>query len=121
MSGNLRQIVRNHIEIETLKEYLGSRYLSVTVQEKEELLNTLRNRGEIDREIENVLNAFLHEIQKNSPDSRKRKIKAAIFAALNLLLTIGIAYAVNETAWVFVTLLAIANVVVIVLPLFFED
>jgi hypothetical protein len=119
--SNIRQIVRANVEDETLRDYLGARYPSASHQDKQELLETLRRRGEIDREVENILNAFLHDIQRNSPSSKKRRIKISILAGLNLFLTVAIAYAVNEKAWVFLVFLGIANLVILIYPLINEE
>lgn len=121
MSRNLRQIVRDHIEEWTLREYLGDRFNVASSEEKTGLLSTLRRRGEIDREVENVLNTFANEIQRDSAGAKKKKIRTLIIAGLNLIITIGMAYAVNEKAWVFVSILGVINLVVIALPIIFDE
>lgn len=119
---NLRDILRGNVENETLREYLGEEQFSTADhQERERILNILRRRGEIEREIDLILNTFLEDIQKTSRPNKKRKLKAAIYAAINLILTIGIGYAVNETAWTFVWVLGVINVFVYILSIFFDD
>jgi hypothetical protein len=119
--NNLRDIVRRHVEEETLREFLGENLQTTSIDEKQRLLEILRKRGEIDREVELILNAFQAEIEQNSPAKRKRKITTAIFSGIYLILTIAIAYAVNEKAWVFVSILAVLNIILYCYSIFYAD
>ncbi|PWI54872.1 hypothetical protein [Sulfoacidibacillus thermotolerans] len=117
--GNVRDIVRRHVELETLKDLLGVRFEDTSDEEKNRLLDKLRSRGEIDREIESILNAFLVDI--DAPRRKKRKQLKFIYSGLGLLLTTFIGYAVNVTSWVFVAILSIVLLAINGVFVFYAD
>jgi hypothetical protein len=117
--SNIRDIVRRHVEAETLKDLLEGSYESTSDEEKNRLLDKLRSRGEIDREIESILRAFVVDI--DSPKRKKRKQLKFIYAGLSLLLTTFIGYAVNSTNWVFVAILTIVLLAINGVFVFYAD
>lgn len=110
--SELRDITRRYVEDETLRDYLESEYETTSTEKKERLLNTLRRRGEIDRQVDYILDAFRVDIEKNSPRSKRRKTWNIFYAVFNLLFTILIAYTVNITNWPVVWGLFVASVLV---------
>jgi hypothetical protein len=97
--SRLRDIVRRQVESEVLQEFLGDRYFQATFDEQEQALSFLRRRGEIDREVEGILNAFLHEIEQGSTKKKKRLVWRIVYGAINLFFTALIAHAVNKEFW----------------------
>jgi hypothetical protein len=114
--SSLRDIVRRHIEAETLNSLS-----SVSPEERPTVLDMLRKEGHIDKKVQEVLDVYLKEIEENSPVIKKRKIKLAIYAALNLVLTIAIGYAVNEKLWAVIAFLAVINVIINIFFIFWGD
>ncbi|MFC4769461.1 hypothetical protein [Effusibacillus consociatus] len=97
--SDLREIVRRHVEEETLKQYLGEGYAATPFPEKQRLLDVLRTRGEIDREIRRIVNAYLEELEQDSPKKKQRFWGNIALLIVNLVCTAMISYAVNITNW----------------------
>lgn len=121
MANNLRDIVRRHVEIETLKDFLGDEYDSAGEDKKERLLDVLRSRGEIDREVDHIIDVFYKEIEENSDKKSKRKNIRLIYSILSIAFTIGISFGVNKEYWVMTVILGLVNIVVIIWFMLYED
>lgn len=100
--SELRDIVRRHVEEQTLQQYLGAGYSATPYEEKQRLLGVLRTRGEIDREIRKIVNAFLEELEQDSPKKKQRFWGNIALLVVNLVCTAMISYAVNITNWTLV-------------------
>ncbi|WP_163538320.1 hypothetical protein [Gracilibacillus sp. YIM 98692] len=81
-----------------LLKALGDRYHTATEEEKEQLLDVVRDQ--IDHDVEKLLNDHINHHNKTKP-ARKKYIGAKIVSAsLNIISTIGIGYSVNQELWV---------------------
>jgi hypothetical protein len=109
---NLRDIVRRHVEKQTLRLFLQDECGSTSSEEKERLLNNLRSLGAIDSEVDNILNVFLHNIEVNSPRKKRRKWWSFAYASLNAILTALITYTAKQDYWIIVGGLAFSLVLV---------
>jgi hypothetical protein len=89
----LRPIIKKHLEEETLRDFLKDKYSTTSEFEKRELLQLVE--GEIERKINGIINSFLEDLKKGSPEARRERTSAFIFAALTLIATTGLAHAVN--------------------------
>lgn len=115
--SNLRDIVRRHIESETLRELSGH-----SSEAQDQMLEMLRREGHIDRKVQEVLDAYLRDIEQNSPIKKKRKYSKAVYAIVVGILTALIAYSVNETKWPIVWgLVAVQSIISIAYIFFIEE
>lgn len=110
--SNLRNIVTLHVEQETLKEYYKTKLNSTLPREKEKTLKFLRTNGHIDQKVDKILKSFAEEVMEGSPEVKKRKKRSIAYNLVILVCTIGLAFAVNEKAWVFVSFLGIIQAIV---------
>ncbi len=108
--ANLRDIVRRHVESETREELSD-----LAPEQQDKVLDMLRRDGDIDRKVDEILNAFLEEVYK--PKARKRKWLKGIYSLVNAVLTTFIGIAANVEAWLmlggFVLVLGIIQVLFI--------
>ena len=117
--SNLRDIVRRHVEDQVSSELQAGATFNET--QLKIILDKQRSKGTIDREVDHILGAFLEEIEKNSPQKRRRRILNFSFSAASLVLTTLIGYAVNITNWPMVVGMIIATLIINGLFLFFAD
>jgi len=118
MGGNLRDIVKAHIKEETLRSYLGDRYDSTPEEEKNKFLDYLNDT--INRQVENILNEFLIEIQKGSPEVKRKKHSKSFLSLLTMGASIGLALAVNEKNAPFIALSGLAIFAIQTYQIFFD-
>jgi hypothetical protein len=114
--SNLRDIVRRHIEAETI-----AGLSDFEEGQQHQILEMLRREGQIDRKVQGILDIYLKEIEESSPRSRTRKTKLAIYAGLNVLLTILIGYTVNKEYWIMIWLLAAVNIMINIYFIFYNE
>lgn len=114
--SNLREIVKGHIISETKKEWTN-----ISPSEQNTMITYLENEGLFDRKVDVVLNAFREELEKDSPESKKRKINKFYYAGLNVIFTPAIAYSVNIENWVMVVIFSILTIIVNAYFTFFAD
>lgn len=119
--NNLRDIVRRHVEKQTLCLFLQGRYDSTSSEEKERLLNNLRSIGTIDSEVDNILNVFINNIEANSPRKKRKKLWSFANASLNIILTALITYTAKQDLWTLFGGLAITLIVVQGINIIFND
>ncbi|WP_100400617.1 hypothetical protein [Bacillus sp. FJAT-44742] len=100
---NLREIVRRHTERET-KEALMARKGSEVIADS--ILEELKSQGNIDKEVDKILDAFREEIEKDSPKAKRKKKYRFYYLGGNLFTTTGIAISVNQEAWTFTVILS---------------
>ncbi|MBR0592075.1 MULTISPECIES: hypothetical protein [Bacillus] len=91
----VRQLVRKNVEEQVLLELLGDNYLSTPQEEKDRISSGDRCRELIDTNVDKIINAFLHDIQKGSADVKRAKRYNIFASAMNLILSAGLAHAVN--------------------------
>lgn len=108
---NLRDIVRRHVEKETLHRFLGTKYPHTPEQEKARILDNLRKISDLDQEVDKILKVFCDDIERHSCRRKRRKYQNITYAGSNLVLTILIAYAVDNVLWPFVWGLAALSLV----------
>lgn len=119
--NNLRDIVRRHVEKQTLNMFLKGRYETTPVEEKERLLNNLRSIGAIDSEVDNVVNIFVNNLEARSPRRRRRKSWSFAYASLNVILTALITYTAKQELWPLVGCIAATSVIVHGIFIFFNE
>ena len=110
---NLRDIVRSHIEAETLKEYLQG-----NITEKHKILELISDT--VTRQVDMILKAFVQDIQEGSPDINSRRKLKVLFAFLVIIASTGLAFAVNDKNMLFTTIFAMSILVVQIYPIFAE-
>lgn len=115
---NLRDIVRSHIEAETLKEYLAGDYDTTSINEKHKLLELISDT--VTRQVDMILKAFVQDIQEGSPDKSSRRKLKVLFAILAIIASTGLAFAVNDNNMLFTTIFAMSILVVQIYPIFAE-
>jgi hypothetical protein len=115
---NVRQIVRKHVEEQSLREYLGSKYDSTSIREKNKFLKHVSTT--IDGQVELILKSFVEDIKKGSPESKKRIKTAVLTLIVTAITTPAIGYAVNVENWIFVGVLSIVLAIVQIYNVFNE-
>lgn len=115
---NVRQIVRKHVEEQSLREYLGSKFDSTPIREKNKFLKHVSTT--IDGQVEVILKSFVEDIQKGSPESKKRRNTAVFTLLVTAVTTPAIGYAVNVESWIFVWVLSIVLTIVQIYNVFNE-
>jgi len=98
MSTDIREIVKRHVEEETLKEFLDADYDKTDDAEKQKIV---KFAGEmIDNKVKKILDTFVEDIMRGSPERRRQRISKIVFAAVTLLSSSGLAHAINlENMW----------------------
>lgn len=97
MTNDLKQVIRQHLEQSYLEEMVA-RGTKLTPEAADDLLSTLRARGKIDQDADQMLGDFLEKAMK---DRQKAQRNPKIFVAfLNLLSSAGIAYFMSIPQWV---------------------
>lgn len=76
------------------------------------MLEFLINKGHIVQKTNEILEAFRDEIEKDSPRKKKENRNKVIYASLNIILTILIAYSVNSETWPAIWGLAVVSILV---------
>ncbi|MCW4359018.1 hypothetical protein K3L72_14655 [Bacillus altitudinis] len=91
----VRQLVKKNVEEQVLLEVLGDKYSSTPQEEKDRIRSGDRYRELIDINVDKIINAFLQDIQKGSADAKRAKRYNIFASAMNLVLSAGLAHAVN--------------------------
>ncbi|MCL6611048.1 MAG: hypothetical protein K6T66_05845 [Peptococcaceae bacterium] len=117
----LRDIVRRHVENQTLRLFLQDKYDSASFEEKDRLLNNLRSMGTIDTEVDNILNVFINSVEKKSVRKKRRKWWTIAYAGLNVILTTLISYASKQDLWTLVGGLAMIFILIQGINIFFNE
>ncbi|WP_366561788.1 hypothetical protein AB0R65_14470 [Bacillus velezensis] len=91
--SNVRQLVTKHVEEEVLIQALGSDYPTATQEQKNRIISTARDL--IDQNVERILNTFVQDIQRDSPDTKRSKRYNVFAAVMSLVASTGLAHAVN--------------------------
>ncbi|KQL47929.1 hypothetical protein AN962_03720 [Bacillus sp. FJAT-21955] len=94
-SSSVRQIITKSVEEEVLLEFLGDDYLNATQEEKDRIIHGARGRSLIESSVENIIQTFLQDIQKGSPDVKRARTYNIFAAAMTLLFSSGLGHAVN--------------------------
>lgn len=105
MSDSLRSIVRKHAEDVVLRNYLGKNYNTASPKEKKKYLKSVETM--IEQKVETILRTFVEDIQKDSPERKRRKNWAILLLTITGLITPGIAYAVNIENWALTAILSV--------------
>lgn len=114
----LRQIVTGHLEIELLERHFGALYPTATVNEKQAILMLVSES--IENRVDQILNAFVSEINRGSPDHKKRRAVRVFNAIMTLIANIGLALAVNQENAGFITITALIIIAAITYQIFFD-
>ncbi|CAM4469370.1 hypothetical protein [Paenibacillus xylanexedens] len=105
MSISLRQVVRKNQEEASMRKYYAEKYETTPPEEKQRLLDHVSTM--IDKETDDILNAFTNEAWKGSTVRKKQRNLAIVNAILTAVLTVGIGYSVNIENWVMVAIFSI--------------
>jgi hypothetical protein len=98
MSMDIREIVKRHVEEESLKAFLAGNYDTTDAAEKQRILDFAREMT--DRKVKNILDTFVEDIMRGSPERKRAKITKSVFAIITLLSSSGLAHAINlENMW----------------------
>ncbi|PWA04494.1 hypothetical protein DCC39_18860 [Pueribacillus theae] len=116
--SNLRDIVRRHIESETMQEWELSGHSN---EQKIQMLDYLAKEGLIDKKVDSILDAFRDEIEKDSPRKKRQRRNKAVYAILNLILTTLIAVAASSGNWFFLWGMAVVSAVIHVYFTIYSD
>lgn len=102
---SIREILIEYQEEQVLREYLGANYETTTASEKQRFINVVKKT--IEREVDNILQTFVDDVQKGSPERRRRKKLSILNLVITALATPGIAYSVNIENWIVVVILSL--------------
>lgn len=103
--SNIRSIVRKHQEEQSLRAYLRNKYDTTSDAEKKRLLEFVKDQ--IESEVDSILNAFIRDVQKGSPERKRRNKLALVNLIITAIATPGIAYGVNLENWIMVILFSL--------------
>jgi hypothetical protein len=98
--SNLREIIRVHVEEQSLREYYQAGYASTSTHQRDRTLGFLRSRGLIDQEVQKIVDGFISQVDKKN--RKRRRLLNIGLVAINILVTPLIGYAVNEKQWTYV-------------------
>lgn len=118
VSSNLRNIVKKHLEEEVLRDYYKTKYATTTPKEKKKFLKQIEDTT--DAQVELILRSFVEEIQKGSPEKKRRRNLSIFNLIMTAILTPGIAYGVNIENWIIVWILSIVLAAVQIYNVFGE-
>lgn len=113
--SELRDIVRRHVEKETLRDLYGDDISKVDEEEKEKKLEFARRRGLIDEEVDKIINAFLGDELK--PKRKKR----LVYTGISFVITVLTGVSVNNESWLFLGLVGILYLLVYGFFVFMDD
>lgn len=105
MSSSLRSIVKKRQQEQALRKYLGDKFETTPDEIKEKLLSAADES--IEREVNSILNAFIEEALKDSPETKRRKSKAILNLLSVIISTPSIAYGVNIENWTMVIVISL--------------
>jgi len=117
--SRLKETLKEALREKTLRQVLGAAYETTSDQVKQNMLGVVEN--ELDREIDKMVLEEVDRFNSNTPARKMNKWVLYIYAALNIILTILISYAVNKEAWPFVWGIGAAHVIVSFLPLIYSE
>ncbi|MFF2449384.1 hypothetical protein ACFVSW_20280 [Neobacillus sp. NPDC058068] len=93
MSTDIREIVKRHVEEESLKGFLAENYDLTDATEKQKILDFAKEMT--DRKVKNILDTFLEDIMRGSPERKRKRIFKLFSAIITLLSSGGLAHAIN--------------------------
>lgn len=96
----LRDIVMRNQEELALREYLGDKYDTTSLEDKKKFTDYVKPTTE--KEVDLILRTFVEDAQKGSSAQKRRKNVALLNFGLSLILTPAIGYAVNIQNWIMV-------------------
>lgn len=117
--SNLRETLLEIQKEKTLKRLLGNNFSQATDAEKAHYLSVLGNS--IENDVDQLLHQYVLNFQNNTPTRKKGKKLRWVYIIGNVVLGLGSAYAVNETEWVYVSILGFLMVVNQLLPFIYEE
>ncbi len=115
---HLRDILKESLEEEVLKEHFKERYSTATQEEKQEILKLVS--VSINQKTDLILKTFLEEIQQGSPELKRKKNIRIIFAILSFVASVGLALAVNQENWSFIIICGIFILIAQIYQIFSE-
>jgi hypothetical protein len=102
---NVRSIVKQHLEEQALRNYLKSKYDQTSSRDKKKFLKEVDDS--IEAQLDLILRSFVEDIQKGSPDKKRRRYISIFNLVMTAILTPAIGYAVNIEHWTFVWILSV--------------
>ncbi|MCY9082427.1 MULTISPECIES: hypothetical protein [Bacillus subtilis group] len=94
-NSTVRQLITKHVEEEVLIELLGDEFLTASEDRKNRIISGAQARELIDLNVERIINTFLQDIQKGSPDAKRAKRYNIYSAIISLVGSAALAHAVN--------------------------
>ncbi|MHB8077243.1 hypothetical protein [Desulfosporosinus fructosivorans] len=97
---SLRDIIRRHVEDKTLRSLFGKSFDKTPSSEKETRLDWLRKQGNVDKSVDQIIDTFIKDLEKGSPQKKRRRMLTIGYTAINVIFTPLICYGVNEKNWI---------------------
>lgn len=116
--SNLRDTLLEIQREKTLKLLLADEYENASEEKKKHYLRVVDKQ--IEHDVDKMLQDFIISYKKDSPEAKKNRSLRWFYIILNVILTPGIAYAVNKEEWLFLAILSILMVVNQSLPHIYE-
>lgn len=116
--SDLRDILIQYQYEVVLKKHFGDDYYTVSDDEKKGIITLIEKSVALD--VDSMLSEYVNYVKATSPVTKNNKLTEIVLAIINILLTIGLAYSVNEEAWVFVTLFGLINLITFIAPIFMK-
>lgn len=117
--AQLRDILLETQKEKTLYALFQGQAENLTQEEKDHYLGILGDQ--IERDVDKLLHDYVITFNESTPVKKKGKRLRYFYTAFNIISNVGIAYAVNIEAWVFVTILSILLVGNQFLPFVYEE
>lgn len=115
--SQLRDMLIELQQEKTLRILLGDQYDTATNEQKQHFLSIVGQQIEID--VDSMLHNYIIGYQANTPIAKKNHLLTIVYMVSNIILGIGVGYAVNKEDWVFVTIVGILMIANQVLPLIY--
>lgn len=113
--SNLRDLLIQHQYEIVLKGHFGDDFSSTTEEEKQSIISLVA--FQVAHDVDVMLNQYIEYAKLISPQEKSNLKVDVAFTIINVVLTIALAYSVNEEAWKYVTFFAIISVVSYLAPL----
>lgn len=117
--SKLRELLKDIQKEKTLRLLLKDNYDNATEEHKSILINHVETQIDID--VDRMLNEFILQYQAGTPIAKKNRASMWVYIVGNLILTIGIGYAVNIQMWEFVWILGALSIGVQALPIIYRQ
>lgn len=101
-----------------LKALLGTQYAAATEDQKNHFLFVIDDQIQID--VDKMLSEYILDQRVRSPEAQQSSKIKWVYIIMNIILSFGSAYAVNQEAWVFLGILGVLMVINQSLPFIYD-